>query len=425
MKPTKNLPSPYRLIPDDHPAPGGAPRMREANVRHLLRLLHRHAPCSRADLVRLSGLTAPTVSAAVGSLQKRDLVTAIGNGSSSGGRPPGLLEFNASHGYVVGADIGGSNIRLALADLKGAVIGRWSASLRAERGPQAVIDKVWAGISHLRQQHKVPLKKIIQIAAGAPGITDVAAGRVLSAPNLIGWNDVPLRDLLQDKTHIAATVENDVNLGALGESWCGAAQNIANFVFLSIGTGAGAGIVLNGTLYHGATWSAGEVGYMMIPGLPDDPPSTDRPGALESAIGGHGIEQSWMEDDAATRSAAALRATDIFDLALAGDRKAREFLHRAAGHLAMAVTNLSLVLDLSLVVLSGGTGGHPGLLQAVQRRLERNQFARPTLLLSDLNGEAQLYGAICLALRTAEAQGFRHRPARIGNKRQPALAEIY
>ena len=246
--------------------------------------------------MRLSGLTAPTVSAAIGSLQRRGLVTAIGNGNSSGGRPPGLLEFNASHGYVVGADIGGSNIRLALADLKGAVIGRWSASLRAERSPKAVIDKVAAGISQLCQQHKVPLKKILQIAAGAPGITDVAAGRVLSAPNLIGWNDVPLRDLLQDKTHIAATVENDVNLGALGESWCGAAQNVANFVFLSIGTGAGAGIVLNGTLHHGATWSAGEVGYMMIPGLPDDPPSTDRPGALESAIGGHSIEQSWIEE---------------------------------------------------------------------------------------------------------------------------------
>jgi len=424
MKLIKTPPSPYRVVSDD-PAPGGPPRMREANVRHLLRLLHRHAPCSRADLVRLSGLTAPTVSAAIGSLQRRDLVTAIGNGSSSGGRPPGLLEFNARHGYVVGADIGGSNVRLALADLNGAVIGRWNAPLRAERSPKAVIEKVSAGIAHLRQQHKVPLKKILQLVAGAPGITDVAAGRVLSAPNLVGWNDIPLRDLLQDKTHIAATVENDVNLGALGESWCGAARNVANFVFLSIGTGAGAGIVLNGILHHGATWSAGEVGYMMIPGLPDDPPSTDRPGALESAIGGHGIEQAWIDETGASRSATALRATDIFDLALAGDRKGREFLNRAAGHLAMAVTNLSLVLDLSLVVLSGGTGGHPGLLQAVQRRLERNQFARPTLVLSDLHGEAQLCGAIYLALQAAEAHGFRRRPGGIANKRQAALAEIY
>ena len=191
-------------------------------------------------------------------------------------------------------------------------------------------------------------------------------------------------------------VENDVNLGALGESWAGAARNADNFVFLSIGTGAGAGVVLNGRLHHGATWSAGEVGYMLVPGLPDDPPATDRPGALETAIGGHGIERGWM-DQARTNRSASIRATDVFDLAASGDRRAREFLNRAAGHLAMAVTNLSLVLDLSLVVLSGGTGGHPALLQAVQRRLERNQFARPTLVLSALDGEAQLYGAIWLS----------------------------
>ena len=397
--------------------------MREANVRHLLGLLHRHSPCSRADLVRFSGLTAPTVSAAISALERRDLVTAIGNGRSSGGRPPGLLEFNARHGYVLGADIGGSNVRLALADLNGTVIGRWGASLRTERGPKAVVEMVSSGITQLTQQQKVPLKKILQLAAGAPGITDVTAGRVLSAPNLTGWNDVPLRDLLQTKTGIPTMIENDVNLGALGENWAGAARNADNFVFLSIGTGAGAGVVLNGRLHHGATWSAGEVGYMLVPGLPDDPPATDRPGALETAIGGHGIERGWMDQARPNRSAS-IRATDVFDLAASGDRKAREFLNRAAGHLAMAVTNLSLVLDLSLVVLSGGTGGHPALLQAVQRRLERNQFARPTLVLSALDGEAQLYGAIWLALQAAEARGFRRRQIEIGGESSVVPAEF-
>jgi glucokinase len=287
-----------------------------------------------------------------------------------------------------------------------------------------VTETVWAGISHLSQQQKVPLKKILQLAAGAPGITDVTAGRVLSAPNLTGWLDVPLRDLLQHKTGIATTVENDVNLGALGESWCGAARNVANFVFLSIGTGIGAGIVVNGILHHGANWSAGEVGYMTLPGLPNDPPSTDRPGALESAIGGHGIEREWLEQAGSRDATRTPRATDIFDLAVAGDSKAREILHRAAGELAMAITNLSLVLDLSLVVLSGGTGEHLGLLQAIQRRLERNQFARPQLVLSSLKGEAQLYGAIWLALQTAEAQGFRRRTLEAGRERSVALAEI-
>jgi glucokinase len=335
-----------------------------------------------------------------------------------------LLEFNARHGYVIGADVGGSNVRLAMADLNGTVIGRWSSALRADRSPKAVTDLIKAGVSHLSQQHRTPLKKILQIAAGAPGITDVPAGRVLSAPNLTDWSDVPLRDLLQSKTGISTTVENDVNLGALGEGWCGAARNVANFIFLAIGTGVGAGIVVNGILHHGANWSAGEAGYMLLPGLSSDPPTTDQLGALESAVGGRRIEQAWREEAVAGDSTPALRATDIFDRGAAGDEKGREFLYRAAGQLAMAITNLSLVLDLSLVVLSGGVGGSPSLLRAIQRRLERNQFARPQLVVSSLGGEAQVYGAIWLALQAAEAQGFRRRVLEAGTECPDSLVAV-
>jgi len=405
MEPIRNPPLPYPLVFGQRPSLAKPSHVRESNVHDVLNLLRRHSPCSRADLVRLSGLTAPTVSAAVAGLQHRGLVSAVGPGSSSGGRPPGMLEFNARHAYVAGVDIGGSTVRVAIADLNGAIVGRWSAALLTERGPQALSELVRNGISYAAQQQKVPVRKIIHIAAGAPGITDVTAGRVISAPNLTGWHDVPLRDLLQKKTGVATTVENDVNLGALGESWCGAARNVSNFVFLAIGTGVGAGIILNGMLHHGANWSAGEVGYMLLPGLRQVPPMTDEPGGLESAVGGHGIERSF----APAPGGGALRATDIFDLAAGGDARARTILHRAADLLAMAVTNLSLALDLSLVVLSGGVGTHQALLQAVHRRLERNQFARPQLALTTLKGDAQLYGAIYLSLQAAEAQGLRRK----------------
>jgi glucokinase len=156
----------------------------DGNVSRLLRLLRRHSPLSRADLVRLSGLTAPTVSAGIAKLTRRDLVIAVGPGSSSGGRPPGLLEFNARYGYVIGADIGGSYVRLALADLNGTVIGRWNTTLRGDRSPEAISAMIGAAMLQLLEQHKVPLKKVLELVAGAPGITDVTAGRVLSAPGL-------------------------------------------------------------------------------------------------------------------------------------------------------------------------------------------------------------------------------------------------
>jgi glucokinase len=297
-----------------------------------------------------------------------------------------------------------------LADLNGTVIGRWNGSLRADRSPKAVTQMIGAALLQLIHQHKVPTRKILELVAGAPGITDVIRGRVLSAPNLTDWRDVPFRELLQNETRIPTTIENDVNLGALGESWRGVARGTANFVFLAVGNGVGAGIVVNNMLHHGATWSAGEVGYMLLPGLRSDALMTDGLGALESVVGGKSIERAWTELAGSSDGEPRLKATEIFDRATAGDQRARAFLLGVAEQLAMAVTNLNLVLDLSIAVLSGGVGGHPSLLEAMRRKLERNEFARPQLVMSSLGGEAQLCGAIWLALRASELSGFRRRP---------------
>src|ERR1700677_2425480 len=408
-----NLPLPYHVSSHASAAKLRSTSVRETNIRDLLRLLRLHSPCSRADLTRLSGLTAPTVSAGISRLQRHGLVTTLGRASSNGGRPPGLLEFNARHGYVVGVDIGGSHLGIVMADLNGTIVGRGTTIFRAERRPNAVTQMIADGIKRISQQQKVPMSKILHIVVGAPGITDVAAGRVLSAYSLTDWHDVPLRDLVEEKTRTSTTVDNDVNLCALGEAWCGAARNVANFIFLAIGTGVGAGIVVNGTLHHGANWSAGVVGYMLLPGLTSEPPLIDGAGALESAVGGQSVREAWIREArmGQTGSAPSVqppRPTEIFDLAATGDSVGREILSRVAEHLAMAITNLSLVLDLSLVVLGGGVGYHPGLLRAIEKRLERNQFARPQLIVSGLKGEAQLYGAIWLALQAVEAQDFRN-----------------
>jgi glucokinase len=417
-----NLPLPYHVSFHASTAKIRSTGVRETNIRDLLRLLRLHSPCSRADLARLSGLTAPTVSAGISRLQRHGLVTTLGRASSNGGRPPGLLEFNARHGYVVGVDIGGSHLGIVMADLNGTIVGRGTTIFRTERRPKAVTEMIANGIKRISQQQKVPMSKILHIAVGAPGITDVAAGRVLSAYSLTDWHDVPLRDLVEEKTRISTTVDNDVNLSALGEAWCGAARNVANFIFLAIGTGVGAGIVVNRTLHHGANWSAGEVGYMLLPGLTSDPPLIDGAGALESAVGGQSVREAWIAQTGSAPSVQAPLATEIFDLAATGDSVGREILSRVAEHLAMAITNLSLVLDLSLVVLGGGVGYHPGLLRAIEKRLERNQFARPQLIVSGLKGEAQLYGAIWLALQAVEAQDYRNQGPKDKKESAKAMA---
>lgn len=379
-------------------------RMREANSGELLRLLRKYSPCSRADLVRHSGLTAPTVSAAIAKLKHRGLVHFIGEGSSNGGRPPRMVAFNRRFGFVVAADVGGTSLRLALADLNGAILGRWGRELGSNKSPGTIVDLIAKGTEELRQSQRIASKRMLELAVGAPGVTNVRTGRVVSAPNL-GWRDVPLRDMLEERTGVTTTVENDVNLAAMGEGWCGGAQEVKDFVFIAIGTGVGAGIVINGQVLHGAGWSAGEVGYLMVPGVPAEPLSLNRLGALESLIGGRGIERAWAE--CSSNGTHRLQATEVFDRAAGGDEVAREVLKKTAEYLSLAISNISVVLDVSLVVLGGGIGGHAALHEATVAAQSSNDFARPKVIVSRLSGDAQLQGAIWLALQASEAHGFR------------------
>jgi glucokinase len=386
-------------------------QLRQVNTREILRLLRLHSPCSCADLVRQSGLSAPTVSSTVEYLRRKRLIEQIGPGTSSGGRPPRLLRFNNTFGYVAGVDIGGTAVRVVLADLNGKIVGKWVAPIRGNSTPKRVAALVMRGIHQLERHHRVPAKKLMAVAAGAPGITDTRAGIVFSAPNLTNWEDVPLRQILEDSADVPVAIENDVNLGALGESWSGTARGVRNFVFMAIGTGIGAGIFVNGSLYHGSDWAAGEIGYLCVPGTEQTRLAIHRPGPLESVIGGRGIERMWRtsRNGSHGRNSGKLRklkATEIFDLAQSGDARARGVLMQTARILANAIADVSVILNTSLVVLGGRVGLHSALFEATMRILERNEVARPRLALSTLGEDAQLYGAIWLALKTAEQQAL-------------------
>ena len=393
--------SPPHLASDEKIGPGRPGLLRKVNAAEILFLVRQHGPCSRAELARASGLSVPTVSSSIEYLQKKGLVEAIGAGGSNGGRPPELVRFNRSYGYVVGVDIGGSAVRLALADLDGTVIGKVNLAIRSRGTPAQVVTMIRGGIGRLQKAHGIARKKIFAIALGAPGITDLRAGIVRSAPHLADWENVPLQRLVSENLGLATIIENDVNLGALGESWCGTARAVPDFVFIGIGTGVGAGIFLNGHLYHGADWTAGEIGYLTVPGTRSGPLDMMQPGPLESAIGGRGIEQAWRGANGGRR---ALRASEILDLAETGDPRARSILERTARVLAEGVLNLSVVLNPRLVVFGGRIGMHPALFQATERCVERSRLAVPRLAMSLLGQEAQLLGAVWLATRVAEAQ---------------------
>jgi glucokinase len=302
---------------------------------------------------------------------------------------------------VVGVDIGGTNLRLAIADRSGKIATKWSATTVGIRDPEKVIRLILDGVkSGLSELHE-PASMIQSIGIGVPGITDVANGVVVATSYLMGWRNVPLRALVEKELSIPTIVDNDVNLAALGESSGGAAVGVRDFVFLAIGTGIGAGIFLDGGIYRGSCWGAGEVGYMLVPGTTESSGKPYEPGPLENVIGGEGIREQWQRRWSAERTALPreLKATEIFDHALKGEAEAMAVLQQSATMLAQAIYNISLVLNCPLVVLGGSVGMHPALRDATQEALNRwNLRGAPRLTISSLGADAQLRGAVRAAL---------------------------
>jgi glucokinase len=244
--------------------------------------------------------------------------------------------------------------------------------------------------------------QVLALVAGVPAITNVDEGVVLAISTLENWHDVPLRSMLKRSVGCQVTVENDTNLAALGERMEGAAQGETSFVEIDIGANVSAGIVLDGRLYHGAQWSAGEIGYLRLPHISRRDPVLHEFGALEAVLSSTGIQQSWRETTAqlgtTMRGAGRVDVTAILDMAQRGEAAAKQVVKQRAAIVADVIVNLSLILNPGLVVLGGEVGRHPALIGFVRKELERSEFAVPRIAAASLGEAAVLRGAIAMAL---------------------------
>ena len=317
----------------------------------------------------------------------------------------------APRGYLLAADVGGTRVRMLLAHQNGTAAARWQTHIPdGSKHPAGVLSLLRAGADAMLAT--VPAAPLLHVTVGAPGVTDVQRGVVVAAPNLSGWIDVPLRDLLQTEFGVPAAVDNDTNLAALGEGAVGAAQGVPDYVFVAMGTGVGAGIVTGGQLLRGAHGLAGEIGYLQSASTEHEAVRMDEIGALERQIGGLGIERRWREllaGQADAERLETLHAPQIFDRAEAGDALAQELMRWTADLLAEALTTLVLVLDPALVVLGGGVGAHAALCTAVCKAMQRHSMPVPRIVPSTLRSEAQLHGAVATSLLALSAESTRPR----------------
>jgi glucokinase len=377
--------------------------LRHTNARSILKLLREAGSCSRADLVRVSGLSAPTVTNVVKDLLAADLIEPLGEGRSSGGRPPDMIRFKAERGCLLAVQITARNIFFLFTDLDGSELDRLEVSLAQRKTkPEDICRLIGNELKTFLRRHKKTREKLLALVVGVPAITNVDEGSVRSISNLEGWRAVPLRAMLSKIAGCLVIVENDTNLGAQGEHYRGSAQAEKDFVFINIGTNVGAGIFLDGKIHHGTGWSAGEIAYLRLPSISRRKPAIYEFGELEAVLTSSGILKSWRET--CSKSARGARkgepdAVEILDMAKAGDPCAAKILRQHSEIVTDIIVNLSLILNPGLILLGGEIGSHPALISFVQKQLEGGEFAAARIASSVPNQRAVLWGCISLALQ--------------------------
>src|SRR3954451_19524721 len=383
----------------------GRPRLlRAINERTLLDLLPRAGPASRAQLARDTGLSKPTVSQALANLERAGLVRELGRHSPARGRTAVLYGADPTAAYVVGIDIGRSWLRVAVADLAGGIVARRDERNRA-RSAAALVRSVRELAHDVVGAAGVTWRQVAHTVVGGPGVYDPDSGRLRHAPNLPGWSRPGLMSALREALPPSVELDNDANLAALGERAFGSGRDVANFVYLWVGTGIGLGIVLDGALYRGAFGAAGEVAYLPLPA-----PEGKRAAARARR---RGLLEEATSADAVVRSARSLGMTGrltaerVFSAARDGEERALRAVDAEAARLALVVGSVAAILDPELVVLGGGVGGDGDLLRPrLERGLEELSPLQPRSGEGELGSDAVVLGAIATALDSAREWVF-------------------
>jgi len=384
--------------------------LRAINERTVLEFIRQMGPVSRAQIARDSGLSKPTVSQALTTLEHANLVRE--EGRSSGGKGPTavLYALNPRAGWVVGLDVGRDWVRAAIADLKGEIVARRDERARA-RSADTLIGQLGEIAHGLAAEAGIRWKQVTVAVLGSPGVFEPTRGQVALAHNLPGWGREGLAERVQLELGTKVAFENDVNLATLGERWRGLGKDVDGFVYLHVGTGVGMGLVLNGQLFRGSTGAAGEVGYLPLGGADPRGAKVRKRGALEGGLGASGV----VAEARALGMRPPLTPKRVFDAARAGDPQALAVVDTVAGRIALALAAIVPVVDPELVILGGGVGRNGDLLlEPVRREFGTLSPFHPRIEVSALGEDAELVGAVSMALDAAQDRLFA-RSSRMGS----------
>jgi predicted NBD/HSP70 family sugar kinase len=368
-----------------------SPVARQQSVRLVVERLLRDRSVSRAEIARSTGLSKQTISEVMRDLERDGWVHEDGQIQGNVGRSAVTYALRPDAGFVLGIDLGGTKLHIALADLHGVTVAE-NIEATAVDGGGAVVAQIGRMTDALLQRAGVPAIRLRGGVMGSPGIVDPASGGIVIAPNIAGLDSLDVRAALRERLGIDIAIENDVNLAAIGEHWRGNSRKARTFAFIALGTGIGMGIFADGQLIRGARGAAGEVAYLPLGGDPYDARG-QRLGTLETAIGSAGIIERYTGLGGTPGST----VREVFDR-LDTDEAARITIDEVGRVITTAILAVHSILDPEIIIMGGSIGARPELKLRIEANLGRCTREPVRIELSALGNRATLIGAIGSAI---------------------------
>lgn len=314
----------------------------------LLHLIRSGKANTRPSLAALTGLARSTVAQRVDALIAEGLIYEAGDGPSSGGRPPTILAFNRHAGVMLVADLGATHSRIAVVDLEGTVLVEFSSDLDIEQGPQTVLSWVMDRFEELLAQSGHETSQVRGVGIGVPGPVEFAAGRTVAPPIMPGWDGFSIPDLISTRFPVPVLVDNDVNIMALGEYSADPRNEVQDLLFVKVGTGIGAGIVVGGRVHRGAQGTAGDIGHIRLADHPDVTCRCGNRGCVEAIAGGAALARQLSG-----LGFPASNSRDVVALVRAGNPSAVRLVRESGRLLGEVLAGIVNFFNPTVIVIGG------------------------------------------------------------------------
>ena len=337
---------------------------------------------ARTDIAQELGLTRASVTMIISDLIESGLILEVESRSTRSGRPPVVLDINPKCGLVAAIDMGATHIRVAVGDFSAQILEEFEQPFRIADGPEHCLEEGDRALRFVLEKRGLQISDLSAIGLSVPGPVITDTGMVMAPPIMPGWDRFPIRTTLEERWNVPLALNNDANFGAVGEWVFGAGRGEKNIAFIKVGSGIGAGLIINRQVFAGTTGSAGEIGHLTID---ENGPlcSCGNHGCLEAFAGGHAIElqakklvESGKRTLLSDSNSKAITVREVAEAARRGDLAAQEILHRSGTFIGIAVAGLINLVNPSVVVVGGGVAEVGDLLTAPIRKVVRERSLR-------------------------------------------------